>query len=345
MALHTKVLFVALDAPGHMGPYLESAAKTLGFEYDLLDAGKAEASHRLIRSFHWRFRGKRPPHLEMFAAEVLSFCEINRPNMVLTTGRAPLKRSHLEKMRSQGIKVVNYSTDDPWNPTQRAEWFLSALPGYDAIFTPRKANFDDFRRCGVKEIHYLPFGYDPTVHRPWSDVSHVAPGSDVIYVGGCDDARLPMMTSLIDAGLNMALFGGYWNLHSQTRPYWRGNASQEEIRKASASAKINLCIVRRANRDGHVMRSFEAAAIGGCILAEDTEDHRNIFGPDSVRYFKNVPQMVQQAKELVADNGARDELSVNLRNWMAARNNTYADRLLSMVQMVGIEAPNAFASA
>jgi spore maturation protein CgeB len=333
-----RVLIVAFDAPGHMGPYLVSAARTLGLEYDFLDAGKADASHRLVRSFHWRLRGKRPAHLATFGAEVLSSCEASRPSMVLTTGRAPLERSHLEQIRSRGIKIINYSTDDPWNPAQRAEWFLSALPGYDAIFTPRQANFDDFRRCGVKEFHYLPFAYDPTVHCPWKDESNVAPTSDVIYVGGCDDARLPMITRLIDAGLNVALFGGYWNRHSKTSPYWRGNATQEEIRKASASAKISLCIVRRANRDGHVMRSFEAAAIGGCVLAEDTEDHRNIFGSEAVRYFRDVPEMVQQAKDLVANKDARHDLSIKLREWMAGHHNTYADRLLSMMQVMGIKA-------
>ena len=29
-----------------------------------------------------------------------------------------------DRLRSLGIKVINYSTDDPWNPAQRAHWFL-----------------------------------------------------------------------------------------------------------------------------------------------------------------------------------------------------------------------------
>ena len=53
------------------------------------------------------------------------------------------------------------------------------------------------------------------------------------------------------------------------------------------AAKVNLCLVRRAKRDGHVMRSFEIAAVGGCMLAQDTDEHREIFGPEgeAVRLF------------------------------------------------------------
>jgi hypothetical protein len=96
-------------------------------------------------------------------------------------------------------------------------------------------------------------------------------------------------------GLDVALFGGYWDRYSKTRSYWRGLAGQDAIRFASAAARICLCLVRRANRDGHTMCSFEAAAIGGCILVEETADHRELFGPNdhAVRYFKTIPEMVE----------------------------------------------------
>jgi spore maturation protein CgeB len=237
-------------------------------------------------------------------------------------------------LRSLGIKVINYSTDDPWNLAQRAQWFLSALPAYDAVFTPRHANFDQFRRCGVRDVYYLPFAHDPEIHRPWPKDAPASAPSDVIFVGGCDADRLPLISALIDQGLQVALFGGYWGGHSKTRAFWRGIADQNAIRSASATARICLCLVRHANRDGHTMRSFEAAAIGGCILAEDTADHRELFGPNdhAVRYFKNIPEMVQQAKWLIADPDARQRLSFQLRETFERRKHTYANRLTTMLE-------------
>jgi spore maturation protein CgeB len=331
-----KLLIVGYEQPGQMGNYLASAAEYLGLDYRIMDAGRAETTNSIAQKFHWRFRGKRPAYLASFAAQVFETCAVMKPTIVLTTGgRAPLERAHIEKLCETGIKVINYSTDDPWNPVLYAPWFVSALPAYSAIFTPRRANLDDFLKCGVRAIHYLPFAYDPKVHRPWAENKLLGAPSDVLFVGGCDDERLPLISALIDAGLNLALFGRYWNNHSITRAYWRGVADQDTIRAASATAAICLCLVRRANRDGHVMRSFEAAAIGGCLLAEDTEDHRDIFGPNgsAVRYFATIPGLVQEAKRLATDVAVRQSLLVGLRERMAARTDTYADRLAAMLRL------------
>jgi spore maturation protein CgeB len=330
-----KLVIVGFRRPGDVGGYLASAARALSIDHHLIDANDAEASSRIGRSFYWRFRDKRPARLHQFGARVLDICESNHCDVVVTTGRAPLDRHHLEELRRRGIKIYNYSTDDPWNPNLQAQWFLSTLPAYDAIFTTRRANLEDFRNCGAQTVRYLPFGYDPDVHRPWPASAPASAPSDVIFVGGCDRDRLPLIKALIDSGLNVALFGGYWNKHPITRAYWRGNTAQTAIRSASAASRVCLCLVRRANRDGHVMRSFEAAAIGGCLLAEDTIDHREIFGCDdeAVRYFKSASELVQQAHILVADAETRCRLSARLRRRVAASKDTYADRLATMLQL------------
>jgi spore maturation protein CgeB len=273
--------------------------------------------------------------MDRFAARVLETCAAAHSSFVLTTGCAPLDGSHIEAIRSLGARIVNYSTDDPWNPALQAPWFLSTLPSYDAVFTPRRANMEDFRRCGVRTVRYLPFAYDREVHQPWPEPASAGAPSDVLFVGGCDYDRLPLITALIKAELNLALFGAYWDRQVVTRPHWRGLVDQDTIRAASAAARICLCLVRRANRDGHVMRSFEAAAIGGCILAEDTADHRELFGHDdhAVRYFKTVDDLVQQARALVADAAARLRLSTRLRERMIGGDHTYASRLATMLKL------------
>jgi spore maturation protein CgeB len=334
-----RLLIVGIDQPGHIGDYLASAARQLGLEHQILDSSKAEATTRIGQSLYWHLGGKRPGRLAEFGARVVDACAVMKPKIVVATGRAPLDRTRIEQLRGCGIRVINYSTDDPWNYRLHAPWFLSALPAYDAVFTTRRANLDDFRRCGVRTVHYLPFAYDPQVHRPWPEDAPAGAPSDLLFVGGCDVDRLPLIAALIDAGLNLALFGGYWNRHLKTRKYWRGFADQRTIRSASAAARICLCLVRRANRDGTVMRSFEAAAIGGCILAEDTADHREFFGPENLaaRYFETIPELVHQAKILLADTEARRLLSHRLRERMATRNDTYVDRLATMLQLSSID--------
>jgi spore maturation protein CgeB len=327
-----RLLVVGVMKPGHMGAYLSSAARLLEFDYQSIDAGLAEARTRIAQSFYWRFCGKRPARLGRFARSVVGACESYRPDVVVTTGRAPLLARHIADMQMLGAKVVNYSTDDPWNVTQKAPWFVATLANYDVVFTPRRANLGQFRDIGVKRLHYLPFAYDPEIHKPWPADKPRDRKSDVLFVGGCDGDRLSLMSDLARAGVSLALFGGYWDRHEVTRPFARGIADQDIIRAASASAGISLCLVRRANRDEHVMRSYEAAAIGGCILAEDTGDHRKLFG-DCACYFKTADDLLAQATALLADPDRRAALAGRLCARLKDDRDTYASRLSEIIDV------------
>src|SRR5262245_3993266 len=118
-----KLLIVGFKQEGQMGNYLAAAAMRLGIDYDIADAANAYSSSRIARSFYWHFRGKRPARLRSFSTEVVDTCVATARDTVITTGCAPLDRPQIERLRRLGVRVINYSTDDPWNPTQRANWF------------------------------------------------------------------------------------------------------------------------------------------------------------------------------------------------------------------------------
>jgi len=236
-------------------------------------------------------------------------------------------------LRAMGIVCVNYSTDDPWNPALRASWHLRVLPQYDAILTTRRANIGSFADIGCGEVHYLPFGYDE-----WLFFRRVRaldrPAPDVLFVGGADRDRVSFMTDFLNTGPRVALVGAYWERFPAMRPYALGLQPPEVLCALTAEAKVNLCLVRRANRDGHVMRSFEIAALGGCMLAEDTVEHREIFGPDgeAVVYFSTPRAAAERARSLLADPVERARLSAVVRARISRGAHTYRDRLVSIIE-------------
>jgi spore maturation protein CgeB len=103
----------------------------------------------------------------------------------------------------------------------------------------------------------------------------------------------------------------------------------------TAAAKVNLCLVRRANRDGHVMRSFEIAAIGGCMLAEDTDEHREIFGPEgeAVVYFRNAREAAERTRALLSNSSERKRLAAGLHRRIVGGAHSYVDRLAAMLEI------------
>jgi len=142
------------------------------------------------------------------------------------------------------------------------------------------------------------------------------------------------MAPLISAGFRVALYGGYWERHSQTRRAARGMADAATVRKAIGGGATTLCLVRRANRDGHSMRSFEVPAIGACMLVEDTAEHREIFGDsrNAVDYVNSPEDAVQRVRVLLLDRCERDRLTRSAHALIASGHHTWSDRLKTMLE-------------
>jgi spore maturation protein CgeB len=331
-----KMAVVGSMGGTHIGGSFARGAAKMGIESIWFDAIQASSGPRLLRSLFWHLADRRPLHLDRFSKEVVEACARAKPKILIATGIAPLTKSSLRALRQLGIVSVNYSTDDPWNPAMRSNWHLRALPSYDFVFSPRRSNLDDFRRLGCTKVHYLSFGYDESLFASARFTSD-SPSHDVLFVGGADPDRVSFMTEFMRYGPSVAVVGGYWERFPAFRAHALGIKPPEVIRALTVAAKVNLCLVRRANRDGHVMRSFEIAAAGGCMLAEDTDEHREIFGPDgeAAHYFRNASEAAERTRALLYNSVERKRLAVGLHRRIVGGAHTYADRLAKMLEIAG----------
>ncbi len=287
------------------------------------------AAPRWLRQFNWYLRGHRPTRLRQFGALVVQEARRWNPDLLLATGIAPLERPALARLCADKIPAVNFLTDDPWNPAHRAPWFIQSLREYATVMSPRRSNLMELSRAGCKKAIYLPFAYDPFLH--FIEVDHCPTPSDpdVVFVGGADRDRKPYFVALAGEGIHLAIYGDYWDRIRELKPFWRGYADPMTLRRISRRARICLCLVRQANRDGHTMRSFEAAAMGGCLLVEETPEHQEIFGPDGVAvvYFRSICQMQERVRWLLDHDAERRRLARAAHFRITQGGNTYADRL------------------
>jgi hypothetical protein len=252
--------------------------------------------------------------------------------VLLTTGLAPVRSDALETARRAGAVTVNFLTDDPWNPAHKAGWFFEALPHYDFVFTPRRSNIEDLARAGCRRVVYLPFGYDDAIFYPQppaDEAERAALASDVFFAGGADAERLPYIEALVASGLDIHLYGNNWEKHPRLGRCSRGIADPAMVRRGLSATRLGLCLVRRANRDGNSMRTFEVPATGACALVEDTAEHREIFHADgeNVSYFGSVGEMVEKARWLVDHPQERQSLAARCHRLITAGGHTYRDRL------------------
>jgi spore maturation protein CgeB len=332
-----KLLITGGSGGTNIGDALIKAANDLNLNPIFLNSQFAYKAPELIKKINWHLRGKYPSKLNSFSRDVVQTCLNSKPQTLLTTGIAPINFQALQRLGSLGIQRLNFLTDDPWNRSHYAPWFFKSLPLYDVVFSPRRANIDDLRRAGCRNVQYLPFGYEPELFYPEmpSPLEESEFTSDVVFAGGADRDRVDYIFALIQAGINVNLYGSYWERFPQTKPYTRGQADVRTLRLATSSAKIALCLVRRANRDGNCMRTFEVPAVGTCMLTEDTQEHREIFGAEgeSVVYFQTVPEMVEKAQWLLNHDQERLRLAKNAHLLITQGANTYRDRLKTMLML------------
>ena len=333
---HRRLLIVGNPGETHVGHHLCHAAKLEDLAVEFCDTRAAFSASWLTIQLSWRLGGHRPPLLRAFSRDVVSACHRFRPHWLLATGLAPMSARALQQVRQLGVVCLNYLTDDPWNPRLRSRWFMSALTAYDMVFSPRRSNLDDLTNLGCRGVSYLPFAYAPEIHfpaPPTSPEEREAFECDVLFFGGADRDRLPYVASLLRSGIKTRLYGGYWDRFPQTRSHARGHADPPTLRKAVSVARVTLCLVRRMNRDGHVMRTYEGPAMGACMLVEDTPEHREIFGPnkENVVYFRDIAAMLEEVRWLLSSGSERRRLAAAARKTIVSSPNTYQDRLSTML--------------
>lgn len=333
---NNRLLIVGNPEPIHVGAHFRCAAREQGLSVELCDSNNAFTAPWPIAKFNWRLRGHRPSWLGKFSRQVVEVCRRFQPRWMLTTGINPIETQALTAIGELGVERLNFLTDDPWNPAHKAPWFMEALPYYDRVFSPRRANVKDLRNLGCQDVGYLPFAYAPELHfsePPATAVEQKRFAADVVFAGGGDLDRVHYLIALIRAGFKVALYGGFWDRYPETKAYGRGHADPQTLRKAIGGAKVTLCLVRKANRDGHSMRTFEVPAIGACMLVEDTEEHREIFGEqgESVTYFASIEEMIEKTKYLLRGDAERQRLAMRARDLIISGANTYQDRLKRII--------------
>jgi spore maturation protein CgeB len=327
------LLLIGNSGTMHVAESLLYAARTMpGLAPRLIDVDAAKSSWRLLNSLSWRLRQRRLPHAGRVEAELVAAVRETSQAVVITTGLTPVSGKTIASCKDAGAVSLHISTDDPWNPGQFAPWHLEALVRYDIVFTPRTSNIADFESLGCRDVRFLPFGYDERLLEE-TGTDPDGPPPKILFVGGADGDRAAFFDAFQAAGGEASLIGAYWGQRPALSRRWLGHLPPRQVVRLTRAAAVNLILVRRSNRDGHVMRSLEAGVIGACLAVERTAEHERIFGVDgeAVRYFDSPSQAATLCRELLADTVERERLSAAVGMRIRTGGHSYRDRLTTIL--------------
>jgi spore maturation protein CgeB len=195
---------------------------------------------------------------------------------------------------------IHYHPDDSSNIVNRTRTFSKAEVNYDIHFTSKKHNISEIAERTKKAVHFIYYAYDRNWHYNLARNDFYGDWNKIGFIGHYRPDRHELIEKIARSyGKSFYLYGNDWYKISGLK--YLSNVHKPVYGKLFSKVvneiPLQLGLLNSDNRDQHTARSFEVPASGGLLLAQDTAEHREIFGINGgVLYFSNLENLLQQVE-------------------------------------------------
>lgn len=316
---------ILIAADGHHagthGEAFQRAFRELGHDVDMFTwkeyfrhypyAGYYEVEQDVYKSFYYRFQNRFTvgPAVCALNRDLVKKCRQFRPDLVFIYRGTHIFPRTIKRLKKGRAKVFGYNNDDPFSiryPWHFWRHFRRGIPHYDHLFAYREKNLKDYRARGCTNASLLRSYYLKENNFPAEKSSEYA--SSVLFIGHFeDDGRDEKIKSLIEAGVDVKLYGTEWH-RSTHYGFFREKFGEIKplygtaYNQALSSARMALVFLSKLNNDTYTRRCFEIPATGTAMLCEYTDDlARNLFAPDKEAiYFKDQAELLEKVRFYLA---------------------------------------------
>jgi spore maturation protein CgeB len=335
----TRVIFVGMTAPGSRTLQRIRTLREMGIDVTVIPTHPEAASYEDKPSFveRVRYRLRIPGDLGDANRAILRKLEETPVDALWLDRAVSIRAATLRKAKkwAPGLRIVWYAEDDMMNPHHLSRWTEAALPLFDLWVTTKSANArgEEMPAMGVRRVLFVDNSYDPSLHRPIDvgDAERQAYGSDISFVGTYEGARARSLADMARAGLDVRVWGNGWHRASDRPPGLRIEARpvyDDEYAKVVCASRLNLCFLRKENRDLQTCRSIEIPAMGGLMVHERNPEIARLFkeGQEAV-YFETDGELVSRCRTLLADDAQCRHIARNGHAAVLAGRYRHEDRL------------------
>jgi spore maturation protein CgeB len=214
---------------------------------------------------------------------------------------------------------ISSSEDDMMRRNNRSHYYVRCIPYYDLICTNKRilSQPSELPSLRANRIEFIGNYYNSEIHKPVivsaEDIARYR--SSVSFIGTYETPRAKSLLKLAKAGIPLRIWGNHWPAklkHLHPNIEINGLLPHLEYVKAICVSQINLCFLRKRNRDTQTARSIEIPACGGFMLAERTKEHLELFkdGKEAA-FFSNDSELIEKCKyylshpDLISEIGRR----------------------------------------
>jgi hypothetical protein len=316
-----NILFI-----GHLSPFARTyqrkrALEELGCSVTAYSSPPEGFLYEKMPSLSYRVRWKVgfPPDLTRANKAILLKLQNERFDVLwIEKGNAIWPRTlRAVKAVSPTTQIMSYSEDDMFAPHTRSVFYTRGLKYYDVVFTTKSYNCapNELPSLGAKRVIFVDKAFDIHVHRPipltLNDVE--AFGGDVGFIGTYERERAESMLYLARNGVSVRVWGNGWSKMARYHPNLLIEDRElygDDYVKGLCAIRINLCFLRKINRDLQTARTMEIPACGAFMLAERTGEHLRLFeeGKEAA-YFGSNEELLEKVRYYLDREDERREIA------------------------------------
>jgi spore maturation protein CgeB len=342
--MHKKVLFVSNSKRKFVNNHiLDAFIKRDDLSLNIL--------HLLDDGFHESIldkiliKLKIPPNYNNINESIISAVRKFRPDIVFVVKGNSIYPWTLRKIKkiNCNIKLVSWSLDDMYAMHNRSLYYSYGLKFYDHVFTTKSYNISELALIGAKDVHFLYQAYSTWKHLN-KDINAIrVPKRDVSFIGHAEKERFNSILHLAKHGIKVNIAGGGgWNKKTYTTAHKNISFQHQDLHGQDycdfiAESKINLCFLRKINRDLHTSRSIEIPASGGFMIAERTNEHETLFeDKKEAVYFNDNDDLLKNIQYYLSDKNEKERYRILKNGHQRCLINNYSyedmvERILSVV--------------
>ena len=345
-----RILFVGDLAPHCRTFQRYRALCDLGFDVrDVSSSPTGYVPGVTPESFWYKvfFKLRRPLDLTDANRKMVENARQFPPDVVWVERALMIRPESLRRIREcadRPVTLLSYSEDDMFAPHNQSVWYRRCLPLFDAVFTTKSYNCEpgELPALGARRVLFVDKAYDRYEHRPLALTAEELArySADAAFVGTFEAERAGLLLRLAVEGIEVRVWGNGWRawmgrhprLRVENRPVYG-----DEYAKVLCATKINLCFLRKINRDLQTDRTMELPACGAFMLAERTSEHLRLFEEGAEADYFNVSdpsEMIAKVRYYLANDEERRAVAAAGRRRALHSGYSHHHRLRWMLQQV-----------